>query len=88
MDLPGVYVLHSLVSCCASGGSGDVVRQTVEVAHAGVAGEAGAPLFAGGWSHVLSRVELRSDQIHANADCYRVVAERLVAWLREIVFAG
>ena len=51
--------------------------------YAEVASATGVPLFAGGWAHVLSRPELRSDQIHANAEGYKVFAERLAAWLRE-----
>lgn len=51
--------------------------------YAEVASATGVPLFAGGWSQVLSRPELRSDQIHANAAGYKLFAERLAAWLRE-----
>ncbi|MCJ7799281.1 MAG: GDSL-type esterase/lipase family protein [Polaromonas sp.] len=51
--------------------------------YAEVAGDTGVPLFAGGWSYVLSRAELRSDQIHANAQGYGVFAERLTGWLRD-----
>jgi acyl-CoA thioesterase-1 len=51
--------------------------------YADVAGETGVPLFEGGWSHVLSRAELRSDQIHANPEGYKVFAERLAEWLRK-----
>lgn len=51
--------------------------------YAEVASATAVPLFAGGWSHVLSRPELRSDQIHANAEGYKVFAERLATWLRE-----
>ena len=51
--------------------------------YAEVASATGVPLFAGGWAHVLSRPELRSDQIHANAEGYKLFAERLAAWLRE-----
>lgn len=51
--------------------------------YAEVASTTGVPLFAGGWAQVLSRPELRSDQIHANAEGYKVFAERLAAWLRE-----
>lgn len=51
--------------------------------YAEVAGQAHVPLFEGGWSYVLSRPELRSDQVHANAEGYKVFAERLAAWLRE-----
>lgn len=54
--------------------------------YAEVAGDTGVALFADGWSHVLSRAELRSDQIHANAEGYKVFAERLAAWLREQKF--
>jgi acyl-CoA thioesterase-1 len=54
--------------------------------YAEVAKETGTPLFSGGWSYVLSRSELRSDQIHANAEGYKVFAERLAAWLREMKF--
>ena len=50
--------------------------------YADVAGETGAPLFEGGWSYVLSQAELRSDQIHANAQGYGVFAERLADWLK------
>lgn len=56
--------------------------------YAEVAKETGTPLFSGGWSHVLSRSELRSDQIHANAEGYKVFAERLAAWLREMKFVA
>ena len=45
-------------------------------------------MFEDGWSHVLSRPELRSDQIHANAEGYKVFAERLAAWSREKKFVA
>lgn len=51
--------------------------------YAEVAGDTGALLFEGGWSYVLSRAGLRSDQIHANAEGYGVFAERLAGWLRD-----
>lgn len=51
-----------------------------------VAKETGVALFSNGWSEVLSRAELRSDQIHANARGYAVFAERLTVWLREMKF--
>lgn len=51
--------------------------------YAGLAKETGTPLFADGWSYVLSRAELRSDPIHANAEGYKVFATRLAQWLRE-----
>ncbi|MDP2033391.1 MAG: GDSL-type esterase/lipase family protein [Polaromonas sp.] len=51
--------------------------------YATVAEATGVPLFEGGWSHVLSRAELRSDQIHANSEGYKVFAERLAGWLRK-----
>jgi acyl-CoA thioesterase I len=54
--------------------------------YADVATETGVPLFAGAWSYVLSRPELRSDQIHANAEGYREFAEKLAAWLLEKKF--
>lgn len=54
--------------------------------YAEVAKETGTPLFSDGWSYVLSRGELRSDQIHANAEGYKVFAERLAAWLRDMKF--
>jgi len=54
--------------------------------YAEVADATGVPLFAGGWSHVLSRAELRSDQIHANSEGYKVFAERLADWLRQQKF--
>ncbi len=51
--------------------------------YAEVADATGVPLFEGGWAHVLSRTELRSDQIHANSEGYKVFAERLADWLRK-----
>jgi acyl-CoA thioesterase-1 len=56
--------------------------------YADVAKETGTPLFADGWSYVLSRSELRSDQIHANTEGYKVFAERLAAWLRDNKFVS
>jgi lysophospholipase L1-like esterase len=56
--------------------------------YADVAGETGVALFAGGWAHVLSRPELRSDQIHANAQGYGVFAKRLADWLRKMKFVN
>lgn len=56
--------------------------------YAEVAGEVGVPLFEGGWSYVLSRAELRSDQIHANSEGYKVFAERLADWLRKMKFVA
>jgi acyl-CoA thioesterase-1 len=56
--------------------------------YADVAKETGTPLFAGGWSYVLSRAELRSDQIHANDAGYKVFAERLTDWLRDNKFVS
>lgn len=50
--------------------------------------ETGTPLFADGWSYVLSRAELRSDPIHANAEGYKVFATRLAQWLREQKFVA
>ncbi|MDP1567431.1 MAG: GDSL-type esterase/lipase family protein [Polaromonas sp.] len=54
--------------------------------YAEVAAATGVPLFEGGWAHVLSRTELRSDQIHANSEGYKVFAERLAGWLRKQKF--
>lgn len=54
--------------------------------YAEIAESSGVPLFAEGWSYVLSRQALRSDQIHANAEGYKVFAERLAKWLREAKF--
>jgi acyl-CoA thioesterase-1 len=56
--------------------------------YADVAKETGTPLFAGGWSYVLSRSELRSDQIHANDAGYKMFAERLAAWLGDNKFVS
>ena len=47
-----------------------------------VAASLALPLHAGGWARVLSDEKLRSDQIHANAEGYRVFAEALVTTLR------
>ncbi|MBA4326765.1 MAG: arylesterase [Polaromonas sp.] len=54
--------------------------------YAEVAEATGVPLFEDGWSQVLSRAELRSDQIHANSEGYQVFAERLAGWLRKQKF--
>jgi acyl-CoA thioesterase I len=54
--------------------------------YAEVAAATGVPLFEEGWSHVLSRADLRSDQIHANSEGYKVFAERLADWLRKQKF--
>jgi lysophospholipase L1-like esterase len=56
--------------------------------YAEVAAATGVPLFEAGWSHVLSRAELRSDQIHANTEGYKVFAERLADWLRKMKFVA
>ena len=56
--------------------------------YAEVATETGVALFAGGWAYVLARPELRSDQIHANAQGYGIFAERLADWLRDMKFVG
>lgn len=51
-----------------------------------LADELALPLHAGGWSRVLGDAALKSDQIHANAEGYRVFAEGLAATLRERKF--
>jgi lysophospholipase L1-like esterase len=48
-----------------------------------LADELAQPLHAGGWSRVLGDDKLKSDQIHANGEGYRVFAEGLAATLRE-----
>jgi acyl-CoA thioesterase-1 len=54
--------------------------------YARLADELALPLHAGGWARVLGDAQLRSDQIHANAEGYRVFAEGLAATLRERQF--
>jgi acyl-CoA thioesterase-1 len=54
--------------------------------YARLADELALPLHAGGWSRVLGDASLKSDQIHANAEGYRVFAEGLAATLRERQF--
>jgi lysophospholipase L1-like esterase len=53
-----------------------------------LAGEANVPLFASGWSKVLSDAALKSDRIHANAAGYERFARDLHAFLREQGFAA
>ena len=40
------------------------------------------PLLDGAWSEILGRRELRSDQIHANDEGYRLFAEKAADFLR------
>ena len=40
------------------------------------------PLLDGAWSEILGRSELRSDQIHANDEGYRLFAEKAADFLR------
>ncbi|PAT35486.1 arylesterase [Vandammella animalimorsus] len=47
-----------------------------------IADELGVPLLADAWAQVLSEPQLRSDQIHANAQGYAVFADKLLAGLR------
>lgn len=54
--------------------------------YAEIAAETGVGLFADAWSYVLSREALRSDRIHANAEGYKLFAERLATWLREMKY--
>jgi len=53
-----------------------------------LAGEARVPLFASGWSKVLSDPALKSDRIHANAAGYERFARELHGHLREAGFAA
>jgi acyl-CoA thioesterase-1 len=93
--------LKSLVQTAAAGAQVVLIAQPKPVflsaatgslndheVYAEVAKETGTPLFSDGWSYVLSRSELRSDQIHANAEGYKVFAERLAAWLRDMKFVA
>ena len=41
------------------------------------------PLFADGWSRILSDGALKSDAIHANAEGYALFAERLAVFLQK-----
>ena len=50
--------------------------------YAQLATDLALPLHAGGWARVLGDEKLKSDQIHANAEGYRVFAEGLTATLR------
>ena len=53
-----------------------------------LAAELKLPLHADGWSTVLSDANLRSDQIHANAQGYGVFAQGLLETLRRVGLAG
>jgi acyl-CoA hydrolase len=48
-----------------------------------LASEQKVPLFASGWSKVLSEPALKADQIHANAAGYERFARDLHRFLRE-----
>ena len=45
------------------------------------------PLLSGAWSEILGDKDLKSDQVHANAEGYRKFAELLKAFLEEQGFA-
>lgn len=51
--------------------------------YAGLAEKYRVPLFADGWSRILSDGALKSDAIHANAEGYALFAERLAAFLQK-----
>jgi acyl-CoA hydrolase len=51
--------------------------------YAELAEELKLPLHAQGWADVLSRSELRADNVHANAQGYRQFAEGLLQTLRK-----
>lgn len=52
--------------------------------YAQLADELKLPLFAGGWSSVLSDAQLRADQVHANAEGYRAFSRALAEHLRAL----
>ena len=54
--------------------------------YADLAKELKLPLFADGWSRVLSDSDLRSDTVHANAAGYTQFANAFAKWLRESNF--
>lgn len=51
--------------------------------YAGLAEKYRVPLFADGWSRILSDGALKSDAIHANAEGYALFAERLAVFLQK-----
>ena len=53
-----------------------------------VAKRLNVPLFSDGWSDILSKEALRSDNIHANDAGYALFAERLAKWLKAEGFFG
>ena len=52
-----------------------------------LAAELNVPLLKGAWAEVLGDKKLKSDQIHANAQGYRVFAENMWAFLKQQGFA-
>ena len=52
-----------------------------------LAAELNVPIFKGAWAEVLGDKKLKSDQIHANAQGYRVFAENMWAFLKQQGFA-
>ena len=52
-----------------------------------LAAELNVPIFKGAWAEVLGDKKLKSDQIHANAQGYRVFAEKMWAFLKQQGFA-
>ncbi|MCP2040894.1 lysophospholipase L1-like esterase [Neisseria sp. HSC-16F19] len=56
--------------------------------YADLAKEMKVPLLQDAWADILGDSSLRSDQIHANAQGYRVFAEKLYAFLKKQGFAA
>ena len=55
--------------------------------YAELAQELNIPLLAGVWAEILGDPKLKSDQIHANAQGYRVFAEKMQVFLKQQGFA-
>ena len=81
-DIPVVLIAEPYFSSSALFG-----RASDNPIYEDIAKREQVPLFADGWSKILSDDSLKSDQIHANAQGYRQFAENLHEFLQQQGYA-
>ena len=72
----------SLCAVCTDPGR-DPRRLMIVQMPADIAAAERVPYYQGGWSKVLGKEALKSDQIHPNAAGYAAFTANFAAWLRE-----